>query len=146
MSCDGYFFEQDEVESMETFLYDDDVYNLSVLGDESYVLQEIIAHNCLCFKIGVQMPSDEFIQKLRGWMTGEAAWPEMDQYATWLGVGQADVIAEPSIGTGLGAGTAPRVGTTPRAGTAQLLLPLGEAMVRWLWGDEGELDEALGVA
>jgi len=125
----------------------DDVTGGGENGDGIYPKGTIVLPlhiQCLCFKQGVQMAADEFIQKLKGWMTGEAAWPEMDQYATWLGVGQADVIAEPSIGTGLGAGTAPRVGTTPRAGTAQLLLPLGEAMVRWLWGDEGELDEALG--
>ena len=42
--------------------------------------------NCLCYKTAVLMPEEEFTAKLRGWMTKSDAWPEMDQYASDLGV------------------------------------------------------------
>ena len=42
--------------------------------------------NCLCYKTAVLMPEKEFTTKLRGWMTKSESWPEMDQYASDLGV------------------------------------------------------------
>jgi hypothetical protein len=99
----------------------DDVVGGGENGDGVYPKGTIILPlhvQCLCYKQGVQMPADEFIGKLRGWMTNEAAWPEMDQYASWLGVGRTDMVAD-------------------------LLLPLEAAMARWLWGKEDELDTAL---
>lgn len=35
---------------------------------------------CLCQKLGVQPPAEEFTKNLRGWMRGEQTWPAMDQF------------------------------------------------------------------
>ena len=77
---------------------------------------------CLCFKTAVLMNDDEFVEKLRGWMNGAAQWPEMDNYATWLGVTAQGI-------------------TTAIAGEVfeQLTLPLE----RWLNGNEDDLDSTL---
>ncbi len=41
---------------------------------------------CLCFKVAALMPPDEFTRRMRDWMQGKEAWPEMDRYAAWLGL------------------------------------------------------------
>lgn len=42
--------------------------------------------NCLCYKIAVLMPEKEFTSKLNGWLKGEGQWPELDTYASDLGM------------------------------------------------------------
>jgi hypothetical protein len=41
--------------------------------------------HCMCYKTAVQMDSDAFVDKLRGWMTNTTQWPAMDQYHTMIG-------------------------------------------------------------
>jgi hypothetical protein len=31
------------------------------------------------------MPDDEFRSRMRGWLEGGQAWPEMDEYSEWVG-------------------------------------------------------------
>jgi len=66
----------------------DDVAEGGEDGDGVYPLGEIILPlhpNCLCFATAVLMDSDEFVDKLRGWMTGSSSWPAMDSYETLIG-------------------------------------------------------------
>ncbi len=42
--------------------------------------------NCLCYKTTMLMPEKEFTSKLHDWLNDEQAWPEMDAYASDLGV------------------------------------------------------------
>ncbi len=97
---------EDEIVSVERIPYAGLVYNLEVEEDESYVVNGIAVHNCLCYKAAVLMPMDEFTAKLKGWMRGEQEWAAMDQYADWLGLdvgGPAPAIAvvttSPAIAT-----------------------------------------------
>ena len=53
-------------------------------------------------------------------------WPPMDEYAGLLGLGMGNMIDS--------------------AGDSGWINAVGEGMVRWLWADEPELDEALGDA
>lgn len=80
---------------------------------------------CLCFKVAVLMKDEDFINGMRGWLNSDAAWPEMDAYATWtkatrqtLAVALDTVLYE------------------------QLALPF----INWLDGNEAEMDAALGGA
>lgn len=57
-------------------------------GDGVYPVGEIILPlhpMCLCHKTAVLLPPDQMAERLRGWVTGETAWPEMDEYKTWVG-------------------------------------------------------------
>jgi hypothetical protein len=72
----------------------DDVVGGGENGDGVYPKGTIILPlhvQCICYKQGVRMPADEFIQKLKGWMTNEAAWPEMDAYALWVNLEPPDL-------------------------------------------------------
>jgi len=40
---------------------------------------------CLCYKTAVLIKPEELTTKLRGWMDGSQAWPEMDGYASAIG-------------------------------------------------------------
>ncbi len=40
---------------------------------------------CLCYKTAVLMKPDQFTGQLRGWMTSNQAWPEMDAYSQAIG-------------------------------------------------------------
>lgn len=42
---------------------------------------------CLCFKIGMQPPAEDFTARLRGWMRGEQSWPAMDAFSNRYGSG-----------------------------------------------------------
>jgi hypothetical protein len=74
-------------------------------GDGVYPVGTIelpIHPNCLCYKTSVLVPEDQFISDLAGWTKGEQAWPEMDAYASQLGVdgsqlAQKDLSQEPSL-------------------------------------------------
>ena len=57
-----------------------------------------IHSNCLCYKTAVLMDNQAFVNKLRGWMHGEAAWSEMDQYAASLPYGWRMDLRESKIG------------------------------------------------
>ncbi len=46
--------------------------------------------NCMCYKTDVLMDDDLFFDQLRGWMTGQKQWGEMDEYAHMIG-GSVDV-------------------------------------------------------
>lgn len=78
---------------------------------------------CLCWKSAVLMKDDAFIQKMRGWLGGQSAWPEMDTYATWAQSSRQTLATALELGL-----------------YDQLALPF----LTWLEGDEGELDAALG--
>lgn len=41
--------------------------------------------HCMCYKTAVLMDNDEFIDKLRGWMSNKGEWVEMDTYADMVG-------------------------------------------------------------
>lgn len=41
--------------------------------------------NCLCYLVAVEMPADDFVGQLRGWMRGEQQWLAMDTYAATFG-------------------------------------------------------------
>lgn len=41
--------------------------------------------NCLCYLVAVEMPADDFVGQLRGWMRGDQQWEAMDTYAETLG-------------------------------------------------------------
>ena len=93
-------------------------------GDGVYPKGEIILPihvQCLCFKEAVLMDDREFIGKLRGWMTGQAPWAEMDEYARWLGV---ELPSEPAV-----PGTAPAAGAVGPQGKA-----VSEALALPKWG------------
>lgn len=42
--------------------------------------------NCLCFKTAVLMSEKDFTSKLNAWLSDANAWPEMNRYASDLGV------------------------------------------------------------
>ena len=95
-------------------------------GDGVYPKGEIVLPihvQCLCYKIAVLMSADQFVEKLRGRMTGTAAWPEMDQYGDYVGVGMDD----------------------PRLAEPGLLASWGPTLVTWLWGNREALGAALGL-
>lgn len=78
---------------------------------------------CLCFLKAVLMKDDAFIERMRGWLDGSGAWPEMDSYATWLkGTRQTLAVALDTVLY------------------EQLALPF----INWLDGSEAEADAALG--
>jgi len=58
---------------------------------------------CLCFKTAVLLDPDEFVQQLRGWMTGVQPWRAMDDYADWLGVPMGQQIAAAAVDSVAGA-------------------------------------------
>jgi hypothetical protein len=41
--------------------------------------------HCMCYKTAVLMDNTQFINDLRGWMTGSSQWPEMDEYTEMIG-------------------------------------------------------------
>lgn len=43
---------------------------------------------CLCMKIPVMIPMMEMAKRLRGWLEGSQAWPEMDRFANWFSPGR----------------------------------------------------------
>ena len=100
----------------------DQVVNGGEKGDGVYPVGTIslpLHVQCLCFKVAKQMPADQFVGQLRGWMTGAQAWPAMDSYALWMGVGKADVT------------------------DVALAVSMAKSLTTWLWGDEKALDTAL---
>jgi len=57
-------------------------------GDGIYPKGEIslpLHVQCLCYKVAMLMDNDLFVDRLRSWMGGTAAWTEMDDYADMLG-------------------------------------------------------------
>lgn len=66
----------------------EDVVNGGDNGDGVYPLGEIalpLHVQCLCYKTAVTLSDEEFVGKLRGWVDGSEAWPEMTSYASWVG-------------------------------------------------------------
>ncbi len=123
-------------------------------GEGIYAKGEIIlpVHvQCLCFKIAVLMPADEFVRKLRGWMRGEAAWPAMDEYAGWLGLGGK---AEPEAVRPVGQAERALEAEVEEARLALASLPadtdeaVREVMETWLADTEGNLarEREIGAA
>ncbi|MBN1814695.1 MAG: hypothetical protein JXA14_22840 [Anaerolineae bacterium] len=56
-------------------------------GDGVYPKGEIVLPihvHCLCFKLAVLMPMDEFVGKLAGWVNGSSPWAAMDEYLDFL--------------------------------------------------------------
>jgi hypothetical protein len=93
-------------------------------GEGTYEKGEIslpIHVQCMCYKLSVLTPREEFVSKLRGWMQGTQGWPAMDQYAARLGVGSHQV-------------------TNP-----SLLVSWGPSLLTWLWGNKEALTGALGM-
>lgn len=88
-------------------------------GDGTYPKGEImlpIHVQCLCYKVAVLMEPETFVDRLRGWMSGEEAWPAMDEYAGWLDV----PVGEP-----------PEVVMAAR---------VADVLVKWVWGGRGVLE------
>lgn len=77
---------------------------------------------CLCYKVAVLMKDADFVNQMRGWLTGESTWAEMDQYASWLG------SAKQAVKTAV---------------TAELYRQLTLPFLTWLEGSEAETDRAL---
>ena len=84
---------------------------------------------CLCFKVAILMDEDEFVQRMRGWMTGTAPWAEMDTYAEFLGFSATDLGDTAGI-----------------AGTALAVAPMAAWLVTWAQGGVDDLEDALDVA
>lgn len=83
-------------------------------GDGVYAKGEIslpIHVQCLCYKTAELMKVEEFVGRLRGWVTRTEPWPEMDGYADYVGVGVDD----------------------PRLLEPGLLVGWGATLVKWLW-------------
>ena len=59
------------------------VYNMTVEGDNSYTVNGVVVHNCMCYKQALVMRADDFRNEVRGWMRGENTF--LDGYADWLG-------------------------------------------------------------
>jgi hypothetical protein len=108
----------DEVVVIEETPISGTVYNLTVEEDNSYVLSGIVTHNCICYKTAVLMDADAFVDRLKGWSDGNETWPEMDQYAGWLGVMGRDL------------------------GNVSLAVGLPEKLALWLYGDQAAMDAA----
>lgn len=105
----------------------EEVVNGGENGDGVYPVGTIalpVHVQCLCFKSAELMPDNEFIRRLRGWMSGAAAWPEMNTYAGWVGA------TTKTIGGGIM--------------LAKLYTQLALPLFTWLNGDETATDEALG--
>jgi hypothetical protein len=110
----------DEVVDIEWIAFDGEVFNMEVEDDNSYVLNGIITHNCLCYKTAVQMSPDEFAKRMKGWVnqpagSGQAAWPAMDDYAQSIG------------------GIESRLEKT-----------IGDALAKWLFALAAELKKVIG--
>lgn len=108
---------------------------------------------CLCYKVPVLMPKDEFVQKLRGWMTGTTPWPEMDGFEQWYGASRHTAPYSPStdeekdaldraIETGEGTGDLELVAELLAGGTEETITD----MVSYLMQGGLTLDEALELA
>ncbi|RPI92886.1 MAG: hypothetical protein EHM40_11585 [Chloroflexi bacterium] len=57
-------------------------------GKGIYAVGEIelpLHPNCLCYKTAVLMDEKDFTAQLRGWMTGDRDWREMDDYQDLIG-------------------------------------------------------------
>lgn len=78
--------QDDKVVSIELIPFDGEVFNLSVEEDSTYVLGNIVTHNCLCFKTAIMPPEDEFTGRLHDWVGGGSD-PMMDDYASFVGAG-----------------------------------------------------------
>ena len=105
----------------------DDVAGGGEKGDGVYPVGEIILPihpNCLCGSIAVQMPQDEFVDRLRGWMDGTQAWDGMNGYADWIGL--SNVSADRTAIVSL-----------------SMIVSVADSLARWLWGDEGALKSAI---
>ncbi len=91
-------------------------------GDGVYAKADVPllpAHpQCLCYQTAVLLPPNEFAGRLRGWMRGESEWPQMNQYATWLGVRPTQLAS------------------------VSLAQTLAGSLVTWLWGDQAAMDAA----
>ena len=125
----------DMVVAIRRIPFDGPVYNLSVAEDESYVLNHIVTHNCMCYLVPEHMTREEFEDRLARWRAGEP-WPEMESYLLGLGLGRPAEL--------------PALPPQPPFGPDDskwlwwlLLLILAEAYRRWIEADERETDDAL---
>jgi hypothetical protein len=74
----------------------DEVIEAAPNGDGVYAIGEIVMPihpNCICDQRSVLMDDDAFTTKLRGWVTGDQPWPEMDTYANWVGMGRRNMTS-----------------------------------------------------
>lgn len=95
----------------------DDLANGGEDNEGIYPVGEIFlpAHpHCLCYRTAVLADKAQFVDQLRGWMTGAESWPQMDAYAAMLG--GRDNLGDDLRGS-----------------------QIGLSMAYWLWGDAVEL-------
>jgi hypothetical protein len=142
------FGTRDPVVSIEIIPFDDEVFNLSVDQDETFVLSGIVTHNCLCYMTAVDMDTDDFVDNLSSWVKG-GSWEDMDRYAAKYGPGMDPPIAPLTTGGGIGsAGIAIAAGTAAANAVYGLLTPDGvqniDALDDWLGADEEVLDRRMG--
>ncbi len=78
--------------------------------------------HCLCYKTAVLMDDTLFVEKLRGWTDGTQPWAALDDYAGWLGVLPQNVFV------------------------FSLATTIANNLLVWLYGDEDDLNDALGDA
>jgi len=76
--------------------------------------------HCICYKTAVLMDDALFVEKLRGWANGSQPWQALDDYAGWLGVLPQNVF------------------------TFSLATTIANNLLVWLYGDEEDLEDALG--
>lgn len=107
------------------------VYNLSVADDNSYTVNGVVVHNCLCYMISVTQSVNDFTSQLRGWMRGEESWPAMDEYARTY----EPVLSMPNRLIAQSSAVA------AAAGAAGAFIQ--GALWDWLDGDEETLDERM---
>jgi hypothetical protein len=53
--------------------------------------------NCLCYKTAVLMAQGDFTKRLNSWLKGTEAWPEMNDYATTIGVDLTTSLANDPV-------------------------------------------------
>ena len=97
----------------------DEVAGGGVKGEGVYAVGSIVLPlhvQCLCYKTSVLANPDDFVDRLKGWMQGGEQWPQMDQYAGYLGVAGAQL---PDVSVAVG---------------------LAQKLVLWLWGNQGAMD------
>lgn len=75
---------------------------------------------CLCNKLAVLMEAEAFTKQLRGWMRGEATWPEMDEYTAWLGLPAVDRQAANPL-------------------SLVVAVSVADLFIKWVWGGEEAL-------
>jgi hypothetical protein len=97
--------------------------------------------NCLCYLVAVEMPADDFVGQLRGWMRGERSWPEMDGYAQTFGaqLSPAMNLRTRTISQDVASGAGVATGIMGGIVASAIL----QTLLAWLMGDRAAHDSRM---